>query len=83
MGMERAGHAGHAMTGPATAGIGLLGAGGLGATVLHTLGYIGITGAITLVVYQWAGLRHLRRFWLNLDLVWGVALIGTAVFTVM
>ncbi len=83
MALGHAAHAGHAMAAPATAGIGQLSAGGIGATLLHTLGYIGITGAIALVVYQWAGLRHLRRFWLNLDLVWAVALIGTAVFTVL
>lgn len=81
MAVGHTGHVGHAMAAPATAGLNVLGAGGLVATVLHTLGYIGVTGAVALVVYQWAGLRHLRRLWLNLDLVWAVALIGTAVFT--
>jgi hypothetical protein len=32
-------------------------------------------------VYRWLGLRWLRTLWINLDLVWGVALIVTAVAT--
>jgi hypothetical protein len=83
MAMGHGAHAGHAMADTSAAGVGALSAGGVGATLVHTAGYIGVTGVIALVVYQWAGLRHLRRFWLNLDVVWAVALIGTAVFTVM
>ncbi len=36
-----------------------------------------VTGAIALIVYEWVGLGFLRRGWLNLDLVWSLALIGT------
>ena len=64
-------------------GGGMLGANGLTATLLHTAGYIFVTGLVAVIVYQWAGLRQLRRWWLNLDVLWAVALIGTAVFTVL
>jgi hypothetical protein len=29
------------------------------------------------VVYQWVGVAFLRRGWLNLDLVWSIALAAT------
>lgn len=48
------------------------------AVVVHTLGYLVTTGAIAFVVYRWFGLSLLRKAWINLDLVWGVALIVTA-----
>lgn len=54
---------------------------GLVATGLHTAGYLLVTGLAALVVYRWLGLRWLRTLWINLDLVWGVALIVTAVAT--
>jgi hypothetical protein len=56
---------------------------GLAATVLHTAGYLAVTAAIALVVYHRLGLRLLRTIWVNLDLVWGAALIATGVGTVL
>ena len=50
---------------------------GLGATLVHTLGYLTVTAAVSLVVYQKVGLAMLRTAWFNLDLVWAVALIAT------
>ena len=52
-------------------------AGGLCATLIHTLGYFTVTAAVALLVYQKLGLAMLRRSWFNLDLVWAVALIVT------
>jgi hypothetical protein len=52
-------------------------AGGLWATLIHTLGYFTVTAAVALLVYQKLGLAMLRRSWLNLDLVWAVALVVT------
>jgi hypothetical protein len=54
----------------------------LAATLLHTSGYLVVTGLIALLVYRWVGLRYLRRLWVNLDIIWGSALILTAVLTV-
>lgn len=50
---------------------------GLFATGVHTAGYLLVTGVIAVVVYERLGLRMLRRVWVNLDLVWAIALIGT------
>jgi hypothetical protein len=52
-------------------------AGGVGATLIHTLGYFTVTAAAALVVYRKLGLALLRRAWFNLDLIWAVALIVT------
>jgi hypothetical protein len=54
---------------------------GLLATALHTAGYLLVTALAAFLVYRWLGLRWLRTLWFNLDLVWGVALIVTAVAT--
>ena len=51
------------------------------ATLLHTLSYILVSGAIAYVVYQRLGLRFLRRAWFNMNVIWAVALIITAVAT--
>jgi hypothetical protein len=63
-----AGHHMHAFQDPVT---------GACATLVHTLGYLMLTAAIALVVYQKLGLALLRKAWFNLDLVWAVALIVT------
>ena len=54
---------------------------GLAAMTVHSLGYLLVTGIIAVVVYTWAGLRLLRAAWINLDLIWAVALVVTAVVT--
>jgi hypothetical protein len=53
----------------------------LGATLVHTAGYLLVTGLVAIVVYQKVGLRFLRRMWINLDLIWAGALIVTGVLT--
>jgi hypothetical protein len=44
---------------------------------VHTLGYVLTTALIALIVYTKVGVRFLRTGWVNLDLVWAVALIVT------
>jgi hypothetical protein len=53
------------------------------ALVVHTLGYLIVTGLIAFVVYEKMGLGILRKAWVNLDLIWAVALIATAGFTLL
>jgi hypothetical protein len=52
---------------------------GLQATVLHTAGYLLVTGLVAVLVYRKLGLRMLRTMWINLDLIWGMALVVTGV----
>ncbi|MBA2458523.1 MAG: hypothetical protein H0V43_06155 [Gemmatimonadales bacterium] len=51
------------------------------AALVHTAGYLLVTGTIAAVVYERVGLRLLRTAWVNLDLVWAVALVVTGVAT--
>jgi len=50
---------------------------GVWATLVHTLGYLTLTAAVAVVVYQKLGLALLRQAWFNLDLVCAIALIVT------
>jgi hypothetical protein len=75
-----AGHAAHhhmvaAAIMPGTLDVGLI------ATGIHTVGYLAVTMLLAVAVYERLGLRVLRTAWVNLDLVWGVALIGTGLIT--
>jgi hypothetical protein len=53
------------------------------AVAVHTLAYLVTAAVIGLVVYRYVGLAFLRRAWLNLDVLWGVALIIAAVVTLI
>jgi hypothetical protein len=72
-------HAGHAMqraalwSGDSAIGVAI--------TAIHTAGYLAVAGLIAWVVYERVGLRILRTGWINLDLIWAVSLIATALAT--
>jgi len=51
------------------------------AVLVHTLAMLVVMGAIALVVYEKVGLAILRRAWLNLDLIWAVAIVAAGLFT--
>jgi len=53
------------------------------APLIHTLGYLAVTGALATVVYEKVGLRILRRAWINVNVVWAVALIAAGLLTVL
>ena len=44
------------------------------AVAVHTLAMLVVAGVIAVVVYEWVGLAFLRRGWINLDLLWAIAL---------
>ena len=51
--------------------------------LVHTLGYLVVTGFVAWVVYEKLGLALLPKAWLNLDLIWAVALVVTGCFVLM
>lgn len=54
---------------------------GLLGSAVHAAGYLAVTALVGVIVYEWMGLRLLRRAWINLDLVWALALIVTGILT--
>ena len=56
---------------------------GLLATAVHTLAYLAVAGFIAWAVYSKLGLAVLRKAWLNVNLVWGAALVVTGVVTLL
>lgn len=55
----------------------------LAAVAVHTVSMLAVTGVIALSVYQWLGLAFLRRGWINLDLLWTVALAAAGVILIV
>ncbi|MEW6300060.1 MAG: hypothetical protein AB1671_20390 [Thermodesulfobacteriota bacterium] len=70
-------HAGHFSPHLTTTFTGM--AGRLAAVSVHTIGHLLVAALIALVVYEKLGLALLRRLWLNLDLLWMLALILSGV----
>src|SRR5258705_3431354 len=62
---------------PSTPGTALL------ATSLHAVGYLVITAVVALLVFEKFGVAILRKAWINLDLIWAIALIGTGVVGIL
>ena len=54
-----------------------------GPVSLDALRQLVVTGAIALIVYEWVGLGFLRRGWINVDLAWNLALIGTGLLLLL
>jgi hypothetical protein len=54
---------------------------GVEVALVHTAGYLLVTGIIAVIVYERLGLRLLGRVWFNVDRLWAGALIATASLT--
>jgi hypothetical protein len=72
-------HAAHTLA----AGMSHTHASGLGATLMHTIGYLLVTAFVAVIVYEKVGLRILRRAWINLNVIWVCALIVAGLLTVL
>jgi len=55
---------------------------GTAVTAIHMVGYLLVTALVAVVVFERLGLHLLRKLWVNLDLIWAAALIGTGAITV-
>jgi hypothetical protein len=55
---------------------------GLAAVGVHSATYLLVATLIALLVYEKLGVAILRRAWVNLDLVWGIALLASAALVV-
>ena len=77
MGDMSAGTLTHHMARASVIGFGHVEWSGVVAALVHTAGYLLVTIAIAVIVYERVGLRFLRSAWVNLDLVWAVALVLT------
>ncbi|HEX7286055.1 MAG TPA: hypothetical protein VF532_07715 [Candidatus Angelobacter sp.] len=53
------------------------------ATALHAAGYLLVTAAVALLVFEKLGVGMLRKTWFNLDLIWAVSLIGTGLVSLV
>jgi len=53
------------------------------AVLVHTAGYLGVTALAAYLVYEKFGLAILRKAWVNLDLIWAVALIVSGCLTLL
>ena len=51
-------------------------------TLAHGAGYLVVTAATAWVVFTKLGVGILRSAWVNLDLIWAVALIATGILTI-
>jgi hypothetical protein len=53
------------------------------ATSLHAGAYLLVTAVIAVLVFEKLGLAMLRKAWFNLDLLWGMALGGSGLLTLL
>lgn len=53
------------------------------AVLLHTAAYLTVTALAAGAVFRYIGVAWLRRGWVNLDYLWGAALMGTGAFTIL
>jgi hypothetical protein len=56
---------------------------GMTAPLIHTAGYLVVTAGLAVVVYEKVGLRILRRAWINVNVLWGAALIASGLVTAL
>jgi hypothetical protein len=54
-----------------------------GSVAVHTFGYLLMTAAIAILVYDKLGVGMLHRTWFNIDLLWMLALMLTGVFILL
>jgi hypothetical protein len=56
---------------------------GLAVIGVHMAAMLAVIAAIAAAVYEWVGVAFLRRGWINLDLVWSLALAASGAFMLL
>lgn len=56
---------------------------GLAVVGVHTAAMLAVIAAISVIVYEWVGLAFLRRGWINVDLVWTLALVASGAYMLL
>lgn len=51
--------------------------------IVHTGAMLIVMGITAIVIFEWVGLRILRSAWINLDLVWAIALIAAGLLSMV
>jgi hypothetical protein len=51
--------------------------------IVHTGAMLLVMGITAIVIFEWVGLKILRSAWINLDLVWAVALILAGLLSIV
>ena len=75
--MQEAAHHAHGLSGVHSLSIALL------AILVHSAAMLLTTGVVAIIVYEWVGLGFLRRGWINIDLLWAIALIAMGLFMLL
>jgi hypothetical protein len=50
---------------------------------VHTLAMLVVTTAVAVAVYEWVGVEILRRAWVNVDLIWTLAILVAGVLLLL
>ncbi len=53
------------------------------AAAVHVLGHLSVAATVALLVYEKLGVAILRRAWFNLDLLWAIALLVSAILILL
>jgi hypothetical protein len=73
-------NAGHPVTGLAAAMVVDASSTTLGAVAVHSAAMLAMTAGAAILVYDHLGVAVLRHAWINLDVIWAVALVAAGVF---
>jgi len=74
-------HDGMSMT-TTKAGTPLAALSGLGAAGVHTIAMFAVMGTCAILIYEYVGLKVLRRGWFNMDKVWAGVMVGAGALTI-
>jgi hypothetical protein len=55
---------------------------GLAAAGVHTVAMLAVMAACALIVYEFVGVKILRRAWFNMDRVWAGVMVGAGALTI-